>query len=317
MDPSAARHFIPRRLIETSLRDAEATHVIRSLNDCSDGPAMNFRRSALRGLVLLLAACAREARDLPDTSTTAVSLRAVTTQRSAFQVVGSDTLSDSARVLEIHPEQDGDALVTLFTDPGRRVSSGLAIVDRKMAAPQLIWPDSVTTVWWTGSHTLAFSTNTGTGIRLVVDVHAPELHVADTNATILTRPASEIPVDSGMMQRARTYTDSVRGQIGGTPQTSALAYTVTRLVKSPDGRLGAFHTTARDAGGRTTNPAWYVLDRESGAVTLIDQITGPATELPGTAGQWSQVGSFFYAKGRALWEAEISREAAGGGSPRS
>ena len=39
----------------------------------------------------------------------------------------------------------------IFADPARRISAGLAINDRQMANPQLIWPDSVTSVWWTGS----------------------------------------------------------------------------------------------------------------------------------------------------------------------
>ena len=268
---------------------------------------MNPYRSALFCLTLSFAACTGEARQQADTSTGSISLRSVTTQRNAFQIVGSDTLSDSARVLEIHPEQDGDALVAIFTDPGRSVSSGLAIVDRRMATPQLLWPDSVTAVWWTGPHTLAFTTTTGTGVRLVVDVHAPELRVADTTLANLTRPAGEIAPDSAMMQRAQTYTDSVRGQVGGVPQASALTYTVTRLVQSRDGRLSAFHTAGRDAEGRLTNPAWHVLDRESGTIAPIDQVTGPVTELPASAGQWSESGSFFYAKGRAVWEAEIER----------
>ena len=268
---------------------------------------MNLQHSALFCVTVSLAACTGEPRQQADTSTTTISLRAVTTQRSAFQIVGSDTLSDSARVLEIHPEQDGDALVAVFTDPGRRVSSGLAIVDRRMATPQLVWPDSVTGVWWTGPHTLAFTTTTGTGVRLVVDVHAAELRVADTTVTNLTRPTGETVPDSAMMRRAQAYTDSVREQVGGVPQSSALTYTVTRLVQSRDGRLGAFHTAGRDAGGTLTNPAWYVMDRESGTVTPIDQVTGPVSELPGSAGQWSESGSFFYAKGRAVWEAEINR----------
>jgi hypothetical protein len=234
-------------------------------------------------------------------------LQVHTTQRNSFHIVGNDTLSDSTRILEIYPEQDGDALVTLFAEPSRRVSAGLAIVDREMTAPQLLWPDSVTSVWWSGPHMLAFTTTTGAGIRLVVDIHAEQIRIADTSDTSLGRPSVSAPEDSAMMQRARAYTDSVRTQIGGIPQTSTLTYSVTRLVPSADGRLAAFHTTARDTQGRVTNPAWHVLDRETGTVTPIDQVTGPATELPEKAGQWSQSGSFFYAKGRALWEAEIVR----------
>ena len=271
---------------------------------------MNANRTTSLGLILILAACTRE-QEQPQIATpaAAASLRVHTTQRSTFRVVGADTLSDSARVLQIHPEQDADALVIVFADPARRVSAGLAIVDRQMAAPQLVWPDSVTGVWWIGPHMLAFRTTTGTGARLVVDVHAAEHRIADTSTASLTRPVATPVVDSTMMQRARNYTDSVRGQVAGTSQTSALTYAVTRLVPSRDGRLSAFHTAARDARGALTNPAWYALDRETGAVTPIDQVTGPAAELPSDAGQWSESGSFFYAKGRAIWEAEVARNA--------
>ena len=268
---------------------------------------MNTHRVLLLGLMTLaLEACTGE-REEPAPGPAAAALRVHTTQRSAFHVVGADTLSDSARVLEIHPEDDGDALVAVFTDPGRRVTAGLAIVDRKMATPQLLWPDSASHVWWTGPHTLAFTTSTGSGTRLVVDVHAAELRIADTAATNLGPPAGEQSADSAMIRRAQAYTDSLRGQVAGRPQASALTYSVTRLVRSPDGRLAAFHTAARDANGVTTNPAWYALDRETGTITSIDQITGPAGELPARAGQWSRTGSFFYAKGRSLWEAEITR----------
>ena len=270
---------------------------------------MNLRHAALACVVLMPIACTSGEQAQPEAAAPAASLRVHTTQRSTFQIVGSDTLSDSARVLEIHPERDGDALVVVFTDPARRVTAGLGIVDRKMAAPQLLWPDSVTSVWWTRPHTLAFTTSTGSGIRLVVDVHAAELLIADTSVADLTPPLTDQAADSAMMRRAQAYTDSVRGQVAGAPQASALTYTVTRLIPSRDGRLAAFHTAARDARGALTNPAWHALDHESGTVVPIDQVTGPASELPGSAGQWSETGSFFYAKGRSLWEAEIARSA--------
>jgi hypothetical protein len=276
---------------------------------------MNVHRAVSICLLLTGVGCTQD-QSRPGPETPIATVRVHTTQRSAFQIVGADTLSDSARVLEIHPEQDGDGLVAVFTDPERRVSRGLAIIDRRMAAPQLLWPDSVTAVWWTGPHTLAFTTTTGTGIRLVVDVHAPELRITDTSGTSFTRPATKTVTDSAMMQRARTYTDSVRGQVAGVPQGSALTYTVTRLIQSRDGRLAAFHTAARGAGGTLTNPAWYAIDRETGNVTAIDQVTGPVTELPESAGQWNEAGSFFYAKGRSVWEAEVARESAGG-APRT
>lgn len=245
---------------------------------------------------------------LPRASATVLTVHA--TQRSPFQIVGADTLSDSARIVRIFPEQDGDGLIVMFADPVRRISSGLGIVDRRMASPQLLWPDSATTAWWTGPHMLAFTTATGRGIRLVVDVHAATLKIADTTNTGFGTPVATPAADSSVIGRARAYIDSVHVQPGGSARTAALVYSVNRVVPSPDGSLAAFHSTARDAAGSLTNPAWFILDRSSGAVTSVDQIIGPVAELAAEAGEWGSNTSFFYAKGMAIWEAEIQRSTA-------
>jgi hypothetical protein len=249
----------------------------------------------------------RDTRDDAPPVAGATALTAHTTQRAAFEIVGADTLSDSARILRLLPEADGDGIVALFAEPARGVSAGLGIIDRRMAHPQLLWPDSVTDVWWVSSHTLAFTTTTGQGIRLVADVHAATLKIADTSDTRVGPPASAVSVDSAVARRARAYIDSVHVQPGGTTTTSALAYSVSRLVPSPDGTLIAFHVQARDPSGVLTNPAWYILDRSSGVATPLDRVTGVASELPSEAGAWSTNASFFYAKGRTVWEAEIQR----------
>ena len=261
----------------------------------------------LPGICPFLILGCRDARDDTPRVTGATAVTAHTTQRAAFEIVGADTLSDSARIIRLLPESDGDGIVAMFAEPARRVSSGLGIIDRRMAHPQLLWPDSVTDVWWTGAHTLAFTTTTGQGIRLVVDVHAATLKIADTSNTGLGRPAPPTAVDSSVVRRARAYIDSVHLQPGGTATTSALSYSVSRIVPSPDGSLIAFHALARDPSGRLTNPAWYVLDRSSGVATSLDRVTGAASELPSDAGAWSTNGSFFFAKGRSVWEAEIQR----------
>jgi hypothetical protein len=257
-------------------------------------------------LILLAAGCndARESATRPRSTT---ALTAQTTQRVSFQIVGADTLSDSARITRVLPEYDGDGVIALFTDPARRVKAGLAIIDRRMPHPQLLWPDSVSAAWWTGPHTLAFATTTGSGIRLVVDVHAATLKIADTAGTGLASAPVAMTVDSSVSQRARAYTDSVYLQPGGTAQASALTYSVTRVVPSPDGTMAVFQSAARDPSGTMTNPSWFVLDRASGTVAALDRITGSASELPAEAGEWGGNGSFFYAKGRAIWEAEIQR----------
>jgi hypothetical protein len=244
----------------------------------------------------------------PPAAATALTVHA--TQRAPFQIVGADTLSDSARIIRMIPERDGDGVIVMFADPARRISSGLGIIDRKMSNPQLLWPDSVTGAWWTGPHMLAFTTATGRGIRLVVDVHAASLKIADTSNTGFGAPASTPAADSSVIRRARAYIDSIHVQPAGSPQGSALVYSVTRMVPSPDGTLAAFHSAARGPGGVLTNPAWFVLDRTSGTVRPVDQITGPVTELAAEAGEWGENSSFFYAKGRAIWEAEIQRSGA-------
>ena len=273
---------------------------------------LTLHRMKISSLLLIpaflasVSACSdtRESRS-PATPTTALTTH--TTQRASFQIVGADTLSDSARILRVLPEQDGDGVIALFADPARRVSSGLAIIDARMTHPQLLWPDSATNVWWTGPHTLAFTTATGRGIRLVGDVHAATLKIADTTDTGIGSPPRTMEIDSSVSKRARAYTDSVHLQPAGSPRGSALTYSVARVASSPDGSMAAFHSAARDSLGVLTNPAWFILDRSSGTVTLIDQITGPVAELPKEAGEWSGNSSFFYAKGKTIWEAEIQR----------
>ncbi len=260
--------------------------------------------------LLALLATGVACQDSPDArpvSAPTVALTAHATQRASFQVVGADTLSDSTRITRIIPEPDGDGVILQFADPARRVVAGLAIVDRKMAQPQLLWPDSVTAVWWTGPHMLAFTTATGAGVRLVVDVHAATLKIADTTTAGVARPPDVQAADESVSQRATAYIDSLHLQPGGASQPGALKYSVTRLVPSPDGTMVAFYSVARDPSGALTNPSWFVLDRSSGTVAPLDRITGAATELQAEAGDWSGNTSFIYAKGRSVWEAEIQR----------
>ena len=269
----------------------------------------SMKTLALSALVVCLVAinACRDTQDDATPDVPATALTAHATQRAAFEIVGADTLSDSARIIRVLPESDGDGIIATFADPARRVSAGLAIVDRRMEHPQLLWPDSVTSAWWTGPHTVAFTTTTGDGIRLVVDIHAATLKIADTTATGVQGRPVEITADASLTQRARAYIDSVHLQPAGTSPTSMLTFAVTRVIPSPDGSLAAFHATARDPSGSLTNPAWYVIDRSSGAVTPLDRITGAAGELPQDSGAWSSNSSFFYAKGRSIWEAEIQR----------
>jgi hypothetical protein len=258
-------------------------------------------------LVALGGVACQDAPEARSTSAPNVALTAHATQRAAFEIVGADTLSDSSRITRILPEPDGDGVVVQFADPARRVSSGLAIIDRKMAQPQLLWPDSVMAVWWTGPHMLAFTTTTGSGIRLIVDVHAATVSIADTTRTGISKPPEAGTVDRSVTERATAYIDSLHLQPSGIAQTSSLKYSLTRVVLSPDGTMAAFHSAARDPSGGLTNPAWFVLDRTSGTVAPLDRITGAGPELHADAGEWSGNRSFLYAKSGSVWEAEIQR----------
>lgn len=255
-----------------------------------------------------------------------------TAERADARALGADTLTDSARLLRLFPEADGDAVVFTFADPVRRVTSGLGITQRRVPAPALLWPDSVTQVWWSGPHALAFNTGGGAAVHAVVDIHAERATVADGPAG--PPPATAPAADSAARRRASTYVDSLRGQPGGRPERSALVYGVRGMRVAPGGGgLAAFYVTAVDSGrpqvtatdggqrqipasdgGRQgqVNPGWYAIDMRSGAVTPIDEVVGPAAEMPESAAGWTADGRFVYAKRLAIWEADVRRAARGG-----
>lgn len=272
-----------------------------------------FRNAAalLAGLIVTTAACT----DTEDTGETQDRERpafSISTERRAdLAAIGSDTLSGSARFLSLLPEADGDAIVFTFSDSARGVTSGLGIIDRRLESPQLLWPDSVTRAWWIGPHSLAFATHTGTGVRVVVDVHAAELEVVTRGADSgTTKPSGTAPADSVQARaRATTYIDSLRLQPGGQSDRSQLRYQVISLLTAPDGETGAFYVVASDSAGAHSNPAWYFLDYRSGQVLPIDEVTGPLDELPETAAAWSDDHRFVYVKGEQIHEAELTARA--------
>jgi hypothetical protein len=226
-------------------------------------------------------------------------------QRADIRLVGQDTLSDSAHIVRLIPEPDGDAVAILFADPLRQVSAGLALIDRAHLASQLLWPDSVTTAWWSAPHSIAFSTRTGKGVRAVVDVHKASLEVIERAVETPPSPASPAQHPDAL-SRATAYIDSLHVQPAGQPQGSTLKYTVDRIMPSPGGRFAALYVIARDSAGRPMNPAWYAMDLPSGRIEQIEQITGSTLELPAEAAGWGSEGHFFFAKGRSVWEADIT-----------
>jgi hypothetical protein len=241
-------------------------------------------------------------------------LDVATAERGSIRVMGTDTLadtlSDSATVTRVIPEPDGEAVAFIFTAPARRVTAGLALIDRARARAQLVWPDSVSSAWWSGPHRLAFQSATGDrGVRAVVDVHASVLQPVDAAQDTAPRatPSAGAAIAAAEV-RATAYIDSLRVQPDGVPQSGSLRYTVTRIVPAPSDSLAAFYVIARGpAGGERLNPAWYALDLRSNRIAPIDSITGPARALPGGAGAWADSARFVYAKGPALIEARVTR----------
>ena len=230
-------------------------------------------------------------------------LRFDTIPRGALDRVGDDSLLQSVRITALFPEPDGEAIPVLFADTGRRVTAGLAILDKRANTPQLLWPDSVTRVWWSGDHTLTFTTATGRGAYVIVDVHAASIDsLAIAPPTPAPVPDSVASVNVG---RAQRYIDSVRTQPAGVAERGSLAYTVTHWIADPEQGHAAFHVTARDSAGRAVNPAWYITDLRTGAVMLVDEVLGAAEELPAAAGGWTRDRRFIFAKGRSVYEVRV------------
>lgn len=228
------------------------------------------------------------------------------TQRAMLRAVGSDTLSDSAHVLRVVPEPDGGAVPFVFADPAARVSAALAITGGQAEGTQLLWPDSVLSLWWMGPHALAFTTATGRGVRIVVDVHAARLTVAEQAPGSVPAPARDTTAPSDLRARAQQYVDSLHVQPGGAAaQGSALRYQVGRLTMDPSKQLVAFHVVGLDANGRRSNPTWYAIGAQGGPVARIDGIIGDARDMAEDAGGWTGDQRFVFAKGLTMWDAHV------------
>lgn len=264
------------------------------------------------GALLLFGACACDDthHDEAAAGTTAASVSgfAVTTgERGSMRIIGTDTLSDSAHIIAVAPEPDGDAIAFTFADAARGMSAGLGILERRRQLPQVLWPDSVGGAWWSGPHELTFVAATGTRwARIVVDVHAESLHTLDRDPSSIQRPQASEP-SPVVRARATAFIDSLHVQPIGQPQQSQLQYVVTTVLIAPRDSVGAFHVIARGAGGERVNPAWYAIDLRSGTVQSIDSIVGPAEIMPEGAAAWVNGERFIYAKGSTLHEASVRR----------
>lgn len=264
------------------------------------------------GGLLLLAACARDdtrpnESAAGSTAASVPGLVITTGERGSTRIIGTDTLSDSARIIAVAPEPDGDAIAFTFADAARGISAGLGILERQRQLPQVIWPDSVGGAWWSGPHELTFVAAIGTRwARVVVDVHAESLRTLDRDPRSIERPEMSEP-SPAVRARATAFIDSLRVQPTGQPQQSQLQYVVTSVLMAPRDSVGAFHVIARGASGERVNPAWYAIDLRSGTVQPIDSVVGPAEIMPEGAAAWVDGERFIYAKGPTLHEARVQR----------
>ncbi len=256
-------------------------------------------------VVTILTACISDRDDAK--SSTAVRLAATTSSLAVVNVVGMDTLGDSASIYRLEPEPDGGSIAFLFADPAKGIRRGLGLVEASgTAIPQLAWPDSVSSFWWSGAHQLSFTAGTGRGVRIVVDAHAAQLEALEVSDSEPRMPGTALPSgpSAAALSRAQTFIDSIRVQPEGTPQGSTLRYQADSIIVAPGDTFAAVHVSAKNTQGTMANPAWYLAHLPSGHIQPVDSLTGTSSGLPASAGQWSANGIFYYAKERSIWRAQ-------------
>lgn len=250
--------------------------------------------------------CASDRGDIESRTTAGMS--ASLSPLAVIQVVGVDTLSDSASIHRLQPEPDGGSIAFLFADPVKGIIGGLGLIEASGAqAARLVWPDSVTAFWWSGAHQLSFTSGTGQGVRVVVDAHAAQLSALEVTGTQASRLQQQTDTRGSLaavLSRAQAFIDSVRIQPGGTPQGSALRYEADSIVLAPGDTFAAVHVRAADIRGTKVNPTWYLTHVPSGHMQGLDSLTGRSVGLPASAGQWGADGRFYYAKERSIWRAD-------------
>ncbi len=266
---------------------------------------MRYTHLGTTALAVLSAACAGD--DGRKASSPGI-LDVQVAERATLRRVALDTLSDSTRILALSPEPDGDAVAFTFADPARRVTSGLAILDRARPAPQLAWPDSVTGVRWRGPHELAFSSGTGTGVFVVVNAHTDTISaIREASDTFRVSAPTVTNIPNVIRARAAQFIDSLHVQPEGRPQHSALRYAPSTIILARHDSVAAVHVAGIDSAGRRFNPAWYVLDLRSQHAHPVDTLIGPISLMPPEAGAWTDEGTFLFAKGLVLHEARVRR----------
>ena len=239
--------------------------------------------------------------------TAPVTLTVATQPIATAAVIDADTLSDSVRILAVSPEPDGGSVAFLFADPARQITRGLALAQASGAQQvQLIWPDSVSHMWWSKPHELSFASGTGQGVRVVIDAHAAQLQAIQGSAsvrdTVSTSPANADLITRSL-SRAQAFVDSVRVQPAGAPHRSTLRYSADTILIGPGDSLAAVHVMALGPEGRQANPTWYLMYVPNGDMHPLDSLVGAPSGLIAQAGRWGADGAFYYAKDRSIWRA--------------
>lgn len=304
--------------VRDSKPDGQGVH---QLDPTGDGTCARLLQSTIRMkknslLLVILLLCLFESGCIsrPDKTEQAASsvFTASTQPITTVARIGSDTLSDSVRIDRLEPEPDGQSIAFLFADPAKGITRGLAIVQSSGAEqPQLVWPDSVASFWWSGPHQLSFTAGTGRGVRVVVNSHAEQLEALDaTGAQQMSPPGEAQPTEGtpgvAALARAREFIDSVRIQPTGTPQRSTLRYQPDTVLVAPGDTLAAVYVSAGMTEGTKVNPAWYLVHLPSSHMVPVDSLTGRSSGLSATAGRWGANGVFYYAKEQSIWRAQPS-----------
>ncbi len=227
---------------------------------------------------------------------------------ASIRTLASDTLSDSARVDTLFPEPDHRSVAFLFSDHHRGVFRGLGIINGALSQTRLLWPDSVEAVWWSAPHRLSFTSTTGQGVYVVINVHAAQLQTVRDSASIAERGGvAQTPtpvIDSTVARRLSQFVDSLHIQPEGQITRGALRYVVTATYSSADSLL-AFQTVGVDSTGKRFNPTWYATAWRIHAIAPIDSMVGATQSMPAAAAAWRSPTAFVYTRDATLYEAQV------------
>jgi hypothetical protein len=267
-----------------------------------------MRKTLVLTALIAFVGCEAGRNEMRETSISA--FHAVAEPLVTVSTIGVDTVSDSASISHVRPEPDGESVAFIFADPAKGITRALGIVQTSgPQVSQLVWPDSVMSVWWSGPHELRFTAGTGQGVYAVIDAHAAALQAMAITDSASGRRSSDASTTGAApteaLTRVQRFIDSVRVQPDGTPQQSALRYAADTVIIAPGDTLAAAHVSAK-ANGSSVNPGWYLVHIRSNSVTAVDSLIGASSGLPRSGGGWDTKGGFYYAKERSIWRARVT-----------